>query len=820
MQLLNSVKESILDALSPTDDGKTNPNLIFLITCAIAFFPCLYIGLKCGFYAGLNPRVEGISVILEAMKAPWYYAFKFGNPFNPAYLGIFMFLFFIIAVYSFIQMDLNKNRSDKSKGSAHWNSLRKYNPVYTYPKNSPEVEEVPEEDRYEPGNMILGKDLYFDLNQKGTNIHSCSLIVGATGSGKSFGYVKPNIMQMNASFIVTDPAGDLTRECGKLLINHGYGVSVFNTAELQHSCRYNPFRYIRDEQGIMTMVKVFMENTKDIDAGKGDQFFDKAEQCFYLAIFFYIYTEYKDQPEKQNFNTVFKMYLEANASEDSKKENELNDFDRRFIALAEKDKYHPALKFYNIFKKGTGKTLKSILISAGVRLSFLAVPSVADLLAGDDLELETIGDRKRALFMIIKAEDSTYNFLSAMLFTQLFETLYYVAGQQNPSSWLLTKGNCTALKSERFKTSAQKATTLENLKKEQKRYQNAFIRTDDENAEEFQKEDENGILPWPKSRIVVNEDGKEVVLKEFIGKREAEIFLDAVQHGEIKQGDKVLTCHTRFLLDEFANIGTLPEFDKKLATFRKYRISSDIILQSLSQLKKIYEDNQGLIISNCSIIICLATNDYDDCEWFSKLLGQKTVNVRSRNVDTKGLIAGTSGGSIQSDAENLMRPEDIRTMPKDECLVIVSGQAPFKVKKFRATDHPRWDEMNSEQFEYRQLFNTAHSVQMAVTAESLTQNATQDKGLTNKKTFKEQFDNFLANRKKREMEDIISHACQGKDIRANETISAEKLPMEAQERLIKGIQSGKHSIGPDNILRLNTGAGDDDTVADVFDSFF
>lgn len=526
---------------------------MFLITCAIAFFPIVYIGLKCGYYAGANPKVTGLAVLSGAMKAPFFSAFSFGKPFVSSYLFGALFLFFVIAIYMFIQMDMNKNKSEKSKGSAHWNTLRKYNPDYTYPKGSVEAEETPEEDRYEPGNMILGKDLYFDLDQKGTNIHSCSLIVGATGSGKSFGFVKPNIMQMNASFIVTDPAGDLTRECGKLLINHGYGVSVFNTAELEHSCRYNPFRYIRDEQGIMTMVKVFMANTTAPDAGKGDEFFAKAEECFYLAIFFYIYTEYKDQPEKQNFNTVFEIYSEADASEDSRREGEISKFDQRFLDLAQKDKYHPALKFYNIFKKGTGKTLKSILISAGVRLGFIAIPAVSNLLSGDDLELETLGDRKRALFMIIKAEDSTYNFLSAMLFTQLSETLYYVAGQQNPSSWLLTKGNCTALKSERFKTSVQKETTLKKLKEEQARYKNAYIEEDNPEDERFKVEDENGILPWPKTRIVVEKDGEKTVLKEFNGRREAEIFLDAVQNGKIEQGRKVLTCFVRFILDEFAN---------------------------------------------------------------------------------------------------------------------------------------------------------------------------------------------------------------------------------------------------------------------------
>ena len=268
-------------------------------------------------------------------------------------------------------------------------------------------------------------------------------------------------------------------------------------------------------------------------------------------------------------------------------------------------------------------------------------------------------------------------------------------------------------------------------------------------------------------------------------------------------------------------LGVLPEFDKKLATFRKYRISSDIILQSLSQLEKIYEDNKGLIISNCSIIICLATNDYDDCEWFSNLLGQKTVNVRSHNIDTKGLVGGMSGGSIQNDAENLMRPEDIRTMSKDDCLVIISGQAPFKVKKFRATDHPRWDEMNAEHFEYRQLFNTTKAEQIAITAESLKKEPAPAKSNA---AFRERANTFVHNHRQQTAEEVSRYACKDANLPARaEQFPVAKLPEEAQKRMIEGVKNGKYRVDEKkNELVLNTDAdgNSSDTVADIFDSFF
>lgn len=570
------------------------------------------------------------------------------------------------------------------------------------------------------------------MHQKGgTNVYCNSLVLGSTGTGKSFGYVKPNVMQFNTSFVITDPAGDLTRECGPALVANGYNVKVFNVAEMKYSCRYNPFKYIRSEQDVMSMIDVFMQNTNDEEASKGDQFFTKAEQCLYLAMAFYIYEVYKDQPEKQNFNTMFEMYQEANASEDSKRENEINEFDKKFIELAKVNPLSPALKYYRIFKKGTGKTMKSILISAGVRLSFLAIPEVADLLSGDDLELESLGDRKQAIFMIIKAENATYNFITAMLFTQMFETQYYIAGQYNPNALMLRKGKTVTLKSERFYTVHQKKQAMEKLEAERERYKKAVIEEDDPTLDEFNIPDEEGFCPYPKTHLVLYEGEKRIILKSFLGRREAEIFMDCINYGTIEQGTKLLPCHIRFILDEFANIGKIPDFDKKIATFRKYGISSDIIIQSLAQLRKMYEDNIGLIVGNCNIIICLGTTDKEDSEFFSELLGQKTVETISHSFDNKGIFVSGNGGNYSVDAENLMRPEDVRGMKPDECLVFISTQNPFKAKKYPATVHPNYkfmyddhkDQNNPnewvEPFEYQRIFKVTPAERQGITAEDL-----------------------------------------------------------------------------------------------------
>jgi hypothetical protein len=204
------------------------------------------------------------------------------------------------------------------------------------------------------------------------------------------------------------------------------------------------------------------------------------------------------------------------------------------------------------------------------------------------------------------------------------------------------------------------------------------------------------------------------VLHIFNGRKEAEVFLDTVLNGKVEKGTKVLTCHVRFILDEFANIGIIPEFDKKLATFRKYNISSDIILQSIDQLRKMYDDNIGLILANCNIMVLLGTTDKEDSEFFSELTGQKTVETVSHSLDMKG-FTGVSGGNMSVDAENLMRPEDIRTMDPHECLVIVNTQQPFKLKKYPAIEHPNYHELYDDhipeqmdnEFEFKRIFNTS-----------------------------------------------------------------------------------------------------------------
>ncbi len=547
--------------------------------------------------------------------------------------------------------------------------------------------------------------------------------------GKTFTYVKPNILQMNSSYVITDPKGELTSDLGAALMRHGYNVKLFNINEPEYSCKYNPFKYIRCEADVVTAVNVFLENTKEQDAGGGDPFFPLAEKNFYLGLFFYIYTVYKDEPEKQNFKTIYEMYQGADEQEVMLKKGEVapeTPFDKMFRDLAKKDPANPSLGYYATFKKGSYKTRQSILTSVGVKLWFLSVGSIANMMSDDTLELEKIGDRKTALFIIIPSEKKTFKFLSAMLFTQIFETLYYVGNTLNEKSYFVQKGNCIALRSEPFIAGTKSETdAIENLKTKRELWSRAVIEDDNELMKNdpklkkyFDTPNEYGFKPFPKARLVYTdpESGEKRTLEEFQSREAAEMVYDAICNGEITRGRKSLTNHVRFMLDEFFSLGKIEDFDLKIATFRSLRISCDIIVQSISQLRELYEDREGKITNNCSIQILLGAASLDDCQYFSDQIGQTTVRSESVSVNHKGMIQGVDSTSLSDNAQMLLRPEKIRTLNKDRCLVLVNTMMPIWDDKYSSAKHPRWYESyvsfsekerkrtKDNQFQFRRLF--------------------------------------------------------------------------------------------------------------------
>ena len=677
-------------------NGKTNRPAIILL-CGILGTPLVILeGAKIGLYQEYVVNESGLIAIANALPMSFISVLglkgkgNFGqnSVFHYEYIIIFLMVYATVLVMSFIAADRQQRLSHYKDGNNEFQDPDKFNTALAYPVGKEEVSE-PKENSYETGNMITSEHTRYYLSGT-SSTYSCSLVVGSIGSGKSFTYVKPNILQMNSSYVVTDPKGELTASLGTTLMEHGYDVRVFNLDDQEYSCKYNPFAYIKDQTDVVITVDAFLNATNGDTGNGGDPFFPIAEKNFYYALFYYVYTMM--EPEERTLKAVYELYASADEQEPAggKRNAEVqeSEFDKKFREVAEKDPTNPCLSFYKTFKNGSPKTKQSILISAGIKLWFLSVPKTADLLSDDELHLERIGDRKTALFVIIPSDKDTFKCLSAMMFTQLFQTLYYVGLQQNPKSWLLQKGNCVAARSKMFvRGSKAEKEEYDALVAKKALFQKALIQDDNEDMKtdaklkaKFETFDDYGDCPWPMSRIVVpvsemgdsvdmpkTDDGKYYIIEEFKSRAAAEYVLDAGQNGEIVKGKDSLTCHTRFMLDEFYNIGKIEGFDNKIATFRSLRISADIIVQSITQLNMMYDDKPEVIVGCCDIKVCLGINTKADAEFFSEQMGQTTVTAMSTSLSAQGLMGGSTGQNISENAEMLMRVEQILQMNGDEC---------------------------------------------------------------------------------------------------------------------------------------------------------
>ena len=245
------------------------------------------------------------------------------------------------------------------------------------------------------------------------------VVIGGSGSGKTRFFVKPNLMQLHSSYCVTDPKGTILIECGKLLQRGGYRIKVLNTINFSKSMHYNPFAYIRSEKDILKLVNTLIVNTKGDGEKSSEDFWVKAERLLYSALVGYIW--YEAPGEEMNFITLLELINASEAREDD--EEYQSPVDLLFADLEERDPEHFAVKQYKKYKLAAGKTAKSILISCGARLAPFDIKELRDLMAYDDLELDTLGDRKTALFIVISDTDDTFNFVAAILYTQLFNLL-------------------------------------------------------------------------------------------------------------------------------------------------------------------------------------------------------------------------------------------------------------------------------------------------------------------------------------------------------------------------------------------------------------
>ena len=244
------------------------------------------------------------------------------------------------------------------------------------------------------------------------------LIVGGSGSGKTRFWLKPNLLQCHSSYVVTDPKGSIVCECGNALLKHGYRIKIFNTINFKKSMHFNPFAYLHSEKDILKLVTTLIANTKG-DGKTGDEFWTKAETLLYTALIGYIH--YEAPEEEQNFSTLIEFINAMEVREDD--EDFQNPVDMMFEDLKKRDPNHFAVRQYAKYKLAAGKTAKSILISCGARLAVFDIAELREITAYDELQLDTLGDEKTALFLIMSDTDSTFNFLISMIYTQLFNLL-------------------------------------------------------------------------------------------------------------------------------------------------------------------------------------------------------------------------------------------------------------------------------------------------------------------------------------------------------------------------------------------------------------
>jgi len=300
-----------------------------------------------------------------------------------------------------------KYRHNVEYGSARWGTAKDIEPFI-----APKFED----------NVILTKTERLMMSNRPKNPANARnknvLIIGGSGSGKTRFWLKPNLLQMHSSYVVTDPKGSIVIECGNALLKHGYNIKIFNTINFRKSMHYNPFAYIHSEKDILKLVTTLIANTKG-DGRAGDEFWTKAETLLYCALIGYIH--YEAPIEEQNFSTLIEFLNAMEVREDD--EEFQNPVDLMFEALEKKKPNHFAVRQYKKYKLAAGKTAKSILISCGARLAPFDIQEVRDVTAYDELQLDTLGDQKTALFLIMSDTDATFNFLISMIYTQLFNLL-------------------------------------------------------------------------------------------------------------------------------------------------------------------------------------------------------------------------------------------------------------------------------------------------------------------------------------------------------------------------------------------------------------
>ena len=383
-----------------------NQKTIYILLGILTVFVIWLALMVAGCYEENIKLFELLDRLTAAMNNPTHITF---NEYSLKAVLIFLFLYAMgIGVYF---SSRENRRPGEEHGSARWGNVKSV------------VKRYMDKDSYK--NIILSQNMRLGLNAKKHRRNLNVLVVGGSGAGKTRFYAKPNLMQCNTSFIVADPKGEMLRSIAPLLIENGYDIKVFNLIEPENSDGYNPFVYIRKDEDVIKLISNLIQNTTPKNAQQNDPFWEKSEIALDSALMLYLLHE--APPEEQTFEMLMFLIENAATVEDEDESGYQSPVDILFQGLEDEKPEHIAVRQYKIFKQASGKTAKSILISAAVRLAAFNLPEIAKMTSYDNLDIGTLGERKRAIFCVIPDNDNSFNYLVGMLYTQAFQALYFNA---------------------------------------------------------------------------------------------------------------------------------------------------------------------------------------------------------------------------------------------------------------------------------------------------------------------------------------------------------------------------------------------------------
>lgn len=575
---------------------------------------------------------------------------------------------------------------------------------------------------YIDNNMLFGvykgEYLGLSLNNKKVNRSANVLVIGGTGTGKTFKYIKPNILQENCSMVVTDPSGDIFRSFAPYLLSKGYNVFLFNASDFTLSNNYNPLENVFDSYGnisetqVNILVDLYMKNAKaGKEAGGGDPFWDKSEKAFMTALIYYVLEEDEDllldgfpcegikggRTQRLNggrcFSTILKLVQEAKVSDDGKTKSpltcRLDDFFKRFPN-------NKTQLYYKTFLIAPQKTANTILITTAVDLQIFSTYEV-DMITRTNkkyknmnINIDKMATQQSYLFLGIPQSHQAFNFLIAMLYSQLYGRLYELGERKLRGKWHIGYRVGTPVfdyfDSEEEAKMFYETVTEDNIV-EEAYVNNTSIYHIAFNSPEKDASGKRKGMKYYKSSVL--REPLETLIKDM-----DKMYIWAGD--EFAGGDPSLPIHINFLLDEFKNIGEIPNFLTILSTSRKYRIGSHVVIQDIGQLKTMYKDGEHeTVLANVDTTIFLGSILKEDKEQIQKMLGKTTIRQKSTSSSQSGVSTSYTPTEV-----DLMSIDEIGAINdpaknRDDEIVIIRDVTPYVCRKLLLTEHRRWKDVQA-----------------------------------------------------------------------------------------------------------------------------